>query len=58
MLRYFSSIAVNLETIQINYLIPVHRFMPVDSMHATMERAVKNYRVGTISMANYRRIGT
>lgn len=42
MLRYALSISDNIDTIQINYLIPGHTYMPVDSMHATIENSVKN----------------
>lgn len=41
MLRYVLSHSKNLEVIQINYLIPGHTYMPVDSMHATIESSVK-----------------
>lgn len=40
-LRYFLSKSINLETIQINYLLSGHTYMPVDSMHATIEREVR-----------------
>lgn len=42
MLRYALLVSENIDTIQINYLIPGHTYMPVDSMHATIENSVKN----------------
>ena len=45
MLHYALSKCNNLEVIQINYLIPGHTYMPVDSMHATIERAVRKTTV-------------
>ncbi|CAH0403852.1 unnamed protein product [Chilo suppressalis] len=41
MLRYALHTSANLESIQINYLIPGHTYMPVDSMHATIETSIK-----------------
>ncbi|CAH2097188.1 unnamed protein product [Euphydryas editha] len=32
----------NIATIQINYLLPGHTFMPVDSMHSVIEKSVTN----------------
>lgn len=32
---------VNLQVIQINYLLPGHTYMPADSVHATIESEVK-----------------
>ncbi|CAG9782705.1 unnamed protein product [Diatraea saccharalis] len=32
----------NIMTIQINYLLPGHTFMPVDSMHSVIEKSVTN----------------
>lgn len=45
MIRYALSQCINLNTIQINYLIPGHTYMPVDSMHATIENFVKKSNV-------------
>lgn len=33
---------INVMSIQINYLLPGHTYMPVDSMHAVIERSVTN----------------
>ncbi|XP_062532904.1 uncharacterized protein LOC134201685 isoform X1 [Bombyx mori] len=41
MLRYALTICENINNIQINYLIPGHTYMPVDSMHATIENSLK-----------------
>lgn len=41
MLRFALTICKNINNIQINYLIPGHTYMPVDSMHATIENSVK-----------------
>ncbi|CAG9790210.1 unnamed protein product [Diatraea saccharalis] len=40
--KYFLQTSQNLQTIQINYLLPGHTYMPVDSMHAVIKREVKN----------------
>jgi hypothetical protein len=40
-LNYFLMKSTHLEVIQINYLLPGHTYMPVDSVHATIEREVK-----------------
>lgn len=37
--------SVSLETIQINCLLPGHTYMPVDSVHAVLEREVKRLTV-------------
>lgn len=42
MLHYTLSMSDNVDNIQINYPIPGHIYMPVDSMHATIENSVKN----------------
>jgi hypothetical protein len=36
-IKYFLQTSENLQTIQINYLLPGHTYMPVDSMHAVIE---------------------
>ncbi|CAG4995795.1 unnamed protein product [Parnassius apollo] len=38
----FIKTATNLEVIQLNYLLPGHTYMPVDAVHAVIEREVKN----------------
>ncbi|KAL4706976.1 hypothetical protein ACJJTC_019514 [Scirpophaga incertulas] len=45
MLRYALKRCINLEVIQINFLLPGHTYMPADSMHATIERAVRKTTV-------------
>ena len=35
------NVLMNIQTIQINYLLPGHTYMPVDSMHAIIEREIK-----------------
>lgn len=50
MLRYVLHQPHNLEVIQINYLIPGHTFMPVDSMHASIEGAVKKTTIWAPSL--------
>lgn len=40
-LNYFLAKSVNLQIIQINYLLPGHTYMPVDSVHATIEKEVR-----------------
>lgn len=37
----FLTVSKNIETIQINYLLPGHSYMPVDSMHSVIEREVR-----------------
>lgn len=44
-LNYFLMKSKHLEVIQINYLLPGHTYMPVDSVHATIEREVKKITV-------------
>lgn len=39
--RYLQS-TLNVQTVTITYLLPGHTFMPVDSVHAGIERALKN----------------
>ena len=41
MLKYFLERSANIQTIQINYLLAGHTYMPVDSMHAIIEREIK-----------------
>lgn len=41
MIRYALSQCKNIKTIQINYLIPGHTYMPVDSVHATIETKIR-----------------
>lgn len=40
-LHHFLQNAKNIEVVQINYLLPGHTYMPVDSMHAVIEREVR-----------------
>ncbi|CAG9790380.1 unnamed protein product [Diatraea saccharalis] len=40
-IHYFLQNSNNIEVVQINYLLPGHTYMPVDSMHAVIEREVK-----------------
>jgi hypothetical protein len=42
MLRYVLATSQNLNVTQINYLVPGHTYMPVDSMHALIERSIKD----------------
>lgn len=42
MLRYFLDSAMNINEISITYLIVGHTYMPVDSMHAVIEKSIKN----------------
>ncbi|CAH2084123.1 unnamed protein product [Euphydryas editha] len=42
MLRYALAKTRNIKVIQINYLVPGHTYMPVDSMHAVIERSIKD----------------
>lgn len=37
----FLTVSKNIEVIQINYLLPGHSYMPVDSMHSVIEREVR-----------------
>ncbi|CAH0752011.1 unnamed protein product [Diatraea saccharalis] len=41
MIRYALSQCKDITTIQINYLIPGHTYMPVDSVHATIETKIR-----------------
>lgn len=40
--RYFLEISNNVQVIQVNYLLPGHTYMPVDSMHSVIEREIRN----------------
>lgn len=42
LIQWFLQSSVNLEKISINFLLPGHSYMPVDSVHGTIERAHKN----------------
>ncbi|KAJ2952149.1 hypothetical protein O0L34_g4429 [Tuta absoluta] len=44
-LNHFLQTSKNLEVIQINYLIPGHTYMPVDSVHAVIENEVRKLTV-------------
>lgn len=44
-LQYFMGIAVNIEEISVTFLISGHTYMPVDSMHAVIEKSLKNVTV-------------
>lgn len=39
--NYFLKSATSLEVVQINYLLPGHTYMPVDTVHAVIEREVR-----------------
>lgn len=41
-INHFLHISKNIEVVQINYLLPGHTYMPVDSVHAVIEKEVKN----------------
>lgn len=45
MLRYFLSNTKNINSITINYLLPGHTYMPVDSVHACIEKNLKRKTV-------------
>ncbi|KAE9543380.1 hypothetical protein AGLY_002180 [Aphis glycines] len=45
MLRYFQLISKNINSLTINYLLPGHTYMPVDSMHACIEKYLKRKTV-------------
>ncbi|XP_060803416.1 uncharacterized protein LOC106141967 [Amyelois transitella] len=40
-IHHFLTTSQNIQVIQINFLLPGHSYMPVDSMHAVIEREVK-----------------
>lgn len=42
MLRIFLNTSINIEEIEITFLIVGHTYMPVDSMHGVIEKSVKN----------------
>lgn len=41
MIKHFLKQSKNLQVVQLNYLLAGHTYMPVDSMHAVIEREVK-----------------
>ncbi|KAL4704357.1 hypothetical protein ACJJTC_010742 [Scirpophaga incertulas] len=40
-INYFLRFSKHIEVVQVNYLLPGHTYMPVDSVHSIMEREVK-----------------
>lgn len=45
MLFYFLAESSKIKSIKITFLLPVHTYMPVDSIHGTIERFIKNHTV-------------
>lgn len=41
-IHYCLQVCENLNTVQINYLLPGHTYMPVDSMHSVIEKSVSH----------------